>query len=270
MNDQAFQLRYLKLQTSLEERTASASVPFVAALLGSKGGVGNTTIAAHLALALAARACRVGVVCTGTGLADLAAISGISELTEIHDGSPVTWRENLRLYGSDDARSSATATGGVFSHWYQTASSDTDVLICDCGSWSNQGQPLSRFEHADRLIITTTADNLALMDTYAFIKQLAQDHPTMTSRLQILVNQVSDRAVTHESLDRLQLTCRRFLGLELKPATFVKLATALAVPIDPEHRPNCLAEELAQQLHACMLAEREADASRSGQNCLTC
>lgn len=256
MNDQAHQLRNLKLRASLEDRHTGRSAPYVVALLGSKGGVGNTTIAAQLALALS-NFYRVGVVCTGTAVADLAAISGVNDLSDIHDGSSITWREHLKLYGDDVAWSSGVSAGAALGHWAERTNDDADVLVCDCGSWSSKHQPPSWFDRADQLVITTTSDNLALMDTYACIKQLVQEDPALSARLRILVNQVADREATRQSLERLELTCHRFLRLDLKPATCVELVATPALPIDPENRSLWLGEELAQQLAAGMLAKDE-------------
>jgi flagellar biosynthesis protein FlhG len=87
-----------------------------------------------------------------------------------------------------------------------------DVVIVDTGSGS--GESLKRFwQAADEVLLVTTPDDVAVMDTYASIKTRlpAQNRP----RMRLIVNRAGSPQQTADVHRRIDQSCRRFLKEEI-------------------------------------------------------
>jgi flagellar biosynthesis protein FlhG len=235
MPDQADHLRELAESASPLERDDALGPPMIT-VTGGKGGVGTTTVAVNLAAALADRGRRVVLVDAARHHADMAQVAGIA---------PITRDTLVEVLAGKCAAADALVPGPggtllLANRWAPKSRPDfsrhvqqrlltelhalrdlADVVVVDTGSglspWTR------RFWVGSRLVIvTTTTDDVAVMDTYAAIKLSTVDGTAADIR--VLANQCEcDRAAGAVS-DRLANACRRFLG-----------RTVPALPALPRH-----------------------------------
>jgi len=91
----------------------------------------------------------------------------------------------------------------------------TEVVVVDVGnSWSRWTRRF--WQAADRVLLVTTSELAAIMDTYASVKSLAAGQPGIS--LELVVNMAADADVAQDVERRLTRACQRFLGLRLNTA----------------------------------------------------
>src|SRR5262249_31785342 len=86
-----------------------------------------------------------------------------------------------------------------------------DWLLVDAG---NQPSDMAAqlWSAADRLLVVTSPDAVAVMDTYALIKTLLSRQSLRQSPA-LVINQAADEATAADVHRRIDQSCRRFLGL---------------------------------------------------------
>jgi flagellar biosynthesis protein FlhG len=95
----------------------------------------------------------------------------------------------------------------------RTLSPHADCLIVDAGNQPNEFTA-RLWSAADRLLLVTSPDAVAVMDTYALIKTLLSRHSLRRS-LALVVNQANDEATAVDVHRRIDQSCQRFLGLSV-------------------------------------------------------
>jgi MinD-like ATPase involved in chromosome partitioning or flagellar assembly len=244
MNDQAFQLRNLKRLTALAAIKREPSIATVS-LLGSKGGVGTTTLAAYLALELSRRGRALELSTAGSRAADLAAMTGIDDLNNPLGATVHRWTDQISVRSAPLSDRTSAVPG---------RDAAPDLILEDVGCWDGTRQALEPLEQ--NILLITTGDTLAMMDAYACVKKLSELHgPEVADRLCIVVNQATEFA--SEAIERLKLTCQRFLGLELRQPLTVQLSGELVVPIDVSQSDGLVVESLVEYLDAIVWAKTE-------------
>jgi len=225
---------------------------------GGRPGVGATTLAVELAAALAAEALRVVLVDADLYRADVAnhcnltVTQGIGEVLQgrksIHEALERGPAGIQVLAGAASADSRASATDRAIQRFLRqlpTLGPHADWLIVDAG---NQPTELAAqlWSIAELLLLVTSPDAVAVMDTYALIKTLISQHAAQRSPL-LVVNQTPDAATSADVHRRVDQSCRRFLGLSIQFAGGIpQLTTDMK---GPGHTPVGLAiARLAQQL----------------------
>jgi flagellar biosynthesis protein FlhG len=236
MNDQANLLRQLVRQEAAlrSEATGAARLMVVAA---GKGGVGATTVAVNLGIALL----RGGAACVlvdgnphsagATTLCGLDAQFGVSHVVAGWRTAEETllvgpggiqvlpgvwdreyddqWTERAQLRLIEELRTLELGKGNSSQRW----------VIADAGC--GLGATLGRFwRAADLILAVTTPDPLAIMDTYAAIKVHADGSP---APVHVLVNQAADTQQATDVQQRLARACHRFLGLAVHDAGYVPI-----------------------------------------------
>ena len=221
--DQATDLRALVRQVATAH-CAAAARPRRIVVFGGKGGVGTTTIAVNLAVALAQQGQR-SLLCDAAGgdvalqcrleprhtLADVLAgnrtlaqvlhpgpagvqvLPGTRELVRWHETAEHAWNRLMTQLASLSPR--------------------PEVVVIDAGS---RPDPLARqlWQAADRVLLVTTVETAAIMDAYAAIKLLTD--PARPASIALVVNRAPREAMADEAQQRLAQACRRFLGLPLR------------------------------------------------------
>jgi flagellar biosynthesis protein FlhG len=225
-HDQADRLRFL-VNSSLEEEAAAepSAAPPLVVVSGGKGGVGATTIAVRLAMALANRELRTVLVDANLDQPDVAAFCEIQEqgtLPDVMEGRS-TILDVLRpgpsgvqvLPGAWAERRSDISAASQQRLMSELARlrPDADVIVVDAGSAT---QPLAArlWAEAALAIVVTTPDMVAMMDAYATIKVLHGAGDRL--QLRVLVNQGRGDAFDVQVEQRIIQACRRFLGLSVK------------------------------------------------------
>jgi flagellar biosynthesis protein FlhG len=202
----------------------AAARPRRIVVCGGKGGVGTTTIAVNLAVALAQQGQRC-LLCDSAGgdvalqfrleprysLAD--ALAGTLTLAQVLQAGPAGVQV---LHSKRD-----------FARWHETAAPawkrlmaqiatlapPPEVVVIDAG---NRTDPLARqlWESADRVLLATTVETAAIMDAYASIKLLTDS--ARPASIALVVNRSPGESMAEEAEQRLAHACRRFLGLPLR------------------------------------------------------
>ncbi len=259
------------------EPAGARNAPRKLVVSAGKGGVGTTTIAVNLAVALARNGWRTILCDADLSGADATWLCGIDASHSIADvlAGRRTVHEVLRP-GPDGIQ----IVPGV---WSPTAVPDcspsaqerllrelaqlgrhAEWIVIDAGSGLNH--VVRRFwQAADRLLLVTTSEAVSIMDAYAAIKLFAAEEPRPT--IHTLVNQSPNQEVAAAVHARVSKAASRFLGLTLQPAgslawdPAIALAAAAARPLNPGEANSAAAgaiRTLAESLLATDVAEISA------------
>ena len=197
----------------------------VIAVTGGKGGVGKTTVAINLSVALAARGRKVLLLDADLGLANVDVMLGLSprfNLGHVLDG--VCTLEDAIVTGARGLHVIAAASGikrmanlsnaehvGIvraFDELYHRI----DVMLIDTAA--GLGDSVLTFCQAAQDVVVVVCDEPAsLTDAYGLIKVLSRQHGV--ARFRILANQVRNSLHGRELHMKLARVCDRFLNVTL-------------------------------------------------------
>lgn len=279
MHDQADELRELVRRTSAAATDLSHHTPRIVTITGGKGGVGTTTIAANLGVALALSGRRVVLVDADLDGADCAALCHIEARLSIadilagrHNVHEVLTRGPAGLlvvpgpWSPEEAVSCSPAAQDRLLSELRGLGPHADIVLIDAGSGMNR--VVSRFcQAAEQLLMVTTPDPIAILDSYASIKVLHTGRPELPVRSVVNLADENTAAAVHQRLDQV---CQRFLGKSIPSAGHVTTdprvpecrATGSALALHAAGAPAALQiDSLAEQLfrpanEAARLAER--------------
>lgn len=275
MHDQAADLRELVRRGVAPRPTARSLPPTLVVVGGGKGGVGTTTVAVNLAVALAGQHGRTALVDADPRGGDVAALLGIDERYTLADvlqsrltvdealesGPAGLWVLPAAWAESDVLEAPAAAHERLFAQ-LEDLGRRVDFLLIDVG---NAPDPLARrfWQAADRVLMVTTPEVASVMNAYASIKALASGRKS--GPIHTLVNRASGGRAAREVHARLGRACLRFLALT--PTGMGYLADDASIPTAGRARQPFVASaphtQSAQQIRR--LAEtvvREASRSK--------
>ncbi|MBE3574860.1 MAG: P-loop NTPase [Firmicutes bacterium] len=194
----------------------------VVAVAGGKGGVGKSTLAANIGIALAQRKLRVLLLDADLGLGNADLLLGITPhatLVDLWDATCPT--EQVITPGpagigviagaSGLAELARTPPGRVQQLVARLSEVDRqyDLFLLDVGAGIGE-QVLAFTLSSDLLMVVTTPEPTALMDAYSLIK--AWHLAGGTGSVQVVANMVRNAQEGEDTFDRLQTVSRRFLG----------------------------------------------------------
>lgn len=255
MIDQATELRKLVLRAMRENPVTSGPPPRLIVLTGAKGGVGVTSIAVNLSIALSQQGSRVVVVDADPYRSDVATLCGLRDLPSPAD--VLAARRDIHEVlqrgpaGIQIIPGLATADGDMMSHerlqrQLLTLGRHADIVVIDVGCATDD--LAKRFCHsASEVLLLTTPDNIAVMDAYARVKIMLAG--ATEPSLQLVVNQARAVAQACDVHHRVDDSCRKFLGRSIEFAGHV--------PLD-----GCVSQA-ALQATPCVLWEPSAASSQA-------
>lgn len=236
MPDASTQLRRLTGRTLLAD---TGPPPRLVVVSGGKLGVGSTTLAVNLAVALASHGSRTVLVDADQARADAAAHCGVSGPVGIAD--VLLGRRNIHevlqrgpggmqvVVGACTAEARTACTDRALARVLRQIHSlgrHADLVLLDAGS--APGDAMLRFwQAADDVLLVTTPDAAHVMDTYATIKTLLS-RAAVAARLRLVVNHAASAVVAEDVHHRIDRSCQRFLGLAIPLAGWL--------PHDPSAR----------------------------------
>lgn len=197
----------------------------IIAIASGKGGVGKSTLALNLAIALAQQHHEVILLDGDVGLANLDLLCGVSPMR--HLGHVLAGKEKLRdvfVHVAPRCRliPGGSAVAGLLdmderslerlARVIEASGERADRVIIDCGAGVDRGVTrLIRAAH-DCLVVTTP-EPTALADAYALIKSLATDPGAPPPGLWLVVNQARSAREAREVYERLAATSAKFLRI---------------------------------------------------------
>jgi flagellar biosynthesis protein FlhG len=239
MADQADKLRELFHAAPPARQSTPAGPPLVT-VTGGRTGVGATTVAVNLAAVLANRGMRTLLVDAApqSNLARVAGVSSAAGASSLSDvlagrcalgeaitagpagtmllakGSGERFERRCessarRIFDRNEAPAWARQAQQRFLSELASSGNRFDVVVADIGSGMTSCS--RRFWlRAQLVLLVTTAEGSALLDSYAAVKLSVADATGPDVRL--LVNQCENERLAKEAHDRFADACRRFLG----------------------------------------------------------
>ena len=205
------------------EPVSNLPPPCIVALLGAREGVGVTTIAINLAVALTELGVRVVAVDADLQHAQLASCCGIRPQTGVADILAarrdvhevlIAGPAGILLLPGFPTHNTPTWPDdrGPRRLWRQlrTLGRHAEVVLLDMGPSPGPRIP-EIWQTVDVGILITTPDNRSALATYEAIKEEAEGAP----HLQLVVNQADDETQAHDVCRRLANACQRFLHRDL-------------------------------------------------------
>jgi len=204
---------------------------------GGRPNVGATTLTLAMGLALAREGLRVVLVDADLARADLTAACHVQPHGHLADvlAGRRTVHETLVLGPDGTQVLPAAATAAVrdsvgrraiqrLLRQLEELRPHADWLVIDAG---NQPSELaaSLWTIADRLLVVTSPEAAAVMDTYALMKTMLPGG-ALPEWIGLAVNHAADMGMAADVHRRIDQSCRRFLGLSVQ--------LAAAVPHDPQ------------------------------------
>ncbi len=230
--DQATELRRMAAQAKDSPVQAPKQrAARVLAVTSGKGGVGKTNIAVNLAARLARMARRVIVLDADMGLANADVICDVG--SPVNLAHVVAGRRRLEdvivdapggfslIPGASGLSKMAALTDFERARMLQLMDQleiDSDLIIIDTGAGISPNV-LSFVLAADDILVVTTPEPTSVTDAYAMIKAICKR--SEAAKVSLLVNMAKDREEARRVFERMNVVCRRFLGLSLTSAGYV-------------------------------------------------
>jgi flagellar biosynthesis protein FlhG len=242
------------------------------AVTSGKGGVGKSSLALNLAIALARHETRTALLDANLGLGNLDLMCGLNgywNLTHV-----VTGARNLReivLDGPAGIQVIPGASGlAEMADWPETAQADVvgqlsdfeqtqDFLVIDTAAGIHRS--VRQFlEACDLVLVVATPEPTAIADAYATIKSLsgkslsAKSHSgNADSRLEVLINQADSPQQAALIGERIRETARTFLQVDVSYAGWIPHDPHVAAAVSRRRpfvieKPDCSASQAVGQL----------------------
>lgn len=221
-HDQASKLRSLVSQSAPSGADGARHL----VISGCKGGVGTTTLAINLSIALRQQASRVLLVDANPARGDIATmcrLRGDADIDDVLDGRESI--EHAIVVGPADiqvlprfglrADTPSATCRRLIRHLTQVITA-FDYVVIDAGSCPLAAEVL--WPSGDAIVVTTT-DFVAVTDAYALIKSMTQQR--VPANVGLVVNMHGDKTLADDVAQRLAKSCSQFLQLEVKPLVHI-------------------------------------------------
>ena len=283
MHDQADELRQLVLRTAATARLPAVPPPPLVVVSGGKGGVGATTMAVNLSVVFARLGRRAVLVDADLNQPDATSLCNINEADTVADvlSGRRTVHEVLQsgpggiqmLPGAWAPRRLTDCPPLAQQRMLAELSrlgAHTDVIVLDAGN--KVDGVAERFWHAaDLVLLVTTSEAAAIMDSYAAVKLLAPRQANICA----LVNKADSALAAEDVHARIQQAAQRFLSIDIQRTASVPEDDAVPQAERRRqpfvlNRPDCPAaralERVADQALALLDAHVGSRGARNGRS----
>lgn len=254
-------------------QASAAPPPRLVAVASGRAGVGGTTIGVNLAIALAQQGQRTVLIDADLTNADVARVCSVSATATIADvlASKRGIHEVLErgpggiqlAAGSDSAQCRSLCSDRSMVRLMsqiEALGRHTDVVVIDAGS-APTALASRVWQAADCVLVVTTPDTAAVLDAYALIKSLATD--TGRATLSLIVNQAASEIVGSDVHQRIERSCRRFIGQEIAAAGWIPVNTPTSGRLWVLEHPPTPAGVRLEQIAERLLADQPGSASEA-------
>jgi len=239
MNDQAAELRNLVLRSRRFNAAVIGPEPRLIVLTGGKGGVGTTSLALNLAIAMSENGSRTVLVDADLHRADAALMCGVGEQGSVAD--VLSGRHDIHevlqmgpggiqlvpgVWAGQAGEQVLANSPGRLTGQLKTLGRFADVVILDSGCRVCETAK-AFWKAADDVVVVTTPDPVAVMDCYAMLKALARDS---NAAAHLLVNRCPNAEVAEDVYRRIDQSCRRFLNTSIEQLGHVPADELMSVP----------------------------------------
>lgn len=268
MHDQADELRQLVRQRS---GVASGPAAPLVVVSGGKGGVGTTTVAANLAVALARQGRRAVFVDADLdhggnnplsprleGGSVLDVLHGRCDVHEALQRGPSGIQVLSGAWASGESTEFAAAIQDRFIAELRNLAPHAELVVLDAGS--HRG-PLARrlWRSAGAVLVVSTCDDASILQCYAAIKVISAGESSLP--VHTLINLAADSESAADAHARVAAACRRFLGLRAVSTGSVERCAA--GELGPVFPPRCDAARSMDRVADTLWAQLQLAASRS-------
>lgn len=225
MSDQAKLLRRLVRRSDKASSADDRPAPRMLLVTAGRSGVGTTTVAVNLAVALARRKQRTVLIDAGPTGGNAASLCGLPDRYSVAD----VLAGRIRL--GDALQAGPTGLRVLAGAWAAgnlAESTDVDLqrlvdqlldleklsdaVVVDGAAGPNR--LLGRlWRAAGKVLVVTTTETDSILDAYASVKVLADGRNS--GRIHLLVNSAAGASAAKSVHRRMAVACRRLLGVEL-------------------------------------------------------
>jgi flagellar biosynthesis protein FlhG len=231
IHDQADELRHLVRLRAASSAPVGMIVPLVV-VAGGKGGVGATTVAVNLALAMARQGRRAVFVDADLDHGGnsrltqhsehgsvLDVLAGRRSVHEVLERGPLGVQVLSGAWAEGAPVEFSAAAQHRFISDLKNLGAHADVVVIDAGS---SRSPFARglWQSASVVLAVTTTDPGSIMECYAAIK--VHLDATETASVYTLANQSDQPGAAADVQGRIAEACRRFLGMQAVAAGVVE------------------------------------------------
>jgi len=223
MIDQAAELRNMVSQAARTKAAGEIAHPRLVVFSGGKGGVGVSTLAINIAVALVDHGLRVVLIDADLYRADIAPLCNLPERG--HVGDILAARRDIHevlergpggilvvpgVWAPDHEIPFSQHAQHRFLRQIRSLERHVDLVLMDVGSAA--ADVLHRFwRAADEVVIVTTPEHVSVMDCYATLKS-ATTNQAVPGQVRLIVNKASNRDEAQDVYGRLAQSAQRFLG----------------------------------------------------------
>jgi len=205
--------------------------PISIAVTSGKGGVGKTSVAVNLSVALARLGKRVAILDADFGLGNVDVLMGLAPSAHVGHvlGGEKTLREILvtgpcgvQVIPASSGMPQLTAlTDGQWDRLGDSldeVADDFDYVIIDTGAGISDNV-VEAIRLANRALVVTALEPTAVVDAYALIKLMSTTDPAQ--EIEVVVNNAHDASEAQLVFAQLQVAATRFLKRRIQYAGFI-------------------------------------------------